>query len=292
MTRRARRLLRTILILPLAAVGGCALAMVTFQERFIFPGAYMLDAPAEGPPGPGVASWWITAEDGSRVEAWYQAGDGCTARDPCPAVMYFHGNGDLISSRWDNAATYLPEGVSFLAVEYRGYGSSGGSPSQKAIVADATAFHDLLVQRPEVDTSRIIYHGLSLGGGVAVALAGERPPAAMVLECTFSSMKAMAAIHHIPGWMVRHPFESEKVLASLDVPVLIFHGARDHLIPIEQGRRLRDAARRGTFTELNCGHNDFRSDREAIRRFLEEQGMTGAEGDLTDHPATTQDTAP
>lgn len=110
-------------------------------------------------------------------------------------------------------------------------------------MADAVRFRDWLTAQPEVD-GRIIYHGLSLSGGVAAALATERPPAPLILECTFTSMEAMAHRHLLPGFLCRHPFRTDRVIAQLNCPILIMHGRRDNTIPVTHGHRLHDLAPR------------------------------------------------
>ena len=87
----------------------------------------------------GIERIWLTPEDGSRVEAWYLAAPGRSAAHPGPAVIYTHGNGELIDY-WPAALEpYRQWGVSILLPEYRGYGRSTGKPSQAAVVADMAA---------------------------------------------------------------------------------------------------------------------------------------------------------
>lgn len=239
------------------------------QEQFLFPGARRAPALDAERRWPEVERVWITTDDGARVEAWHQAGDGRSAASPGPAVMYFHANGDLLEEGWPAMLWYLERGFSALAVEYRGYGRSSGSPSQAGIVADCVRFRDWLNARPETDASRILYHGISLGGGVACALGAERSPAALVLECTFSSVEDLAREKLLPPQLCRHPFRSREALSRLDVPTLIMHGTRDEVIPFEHGQRLHAARLGSRFVELQCGHHDYRSDLRALRDFVD-----------------------
>lgn len=244
------------------------------QQRMIFPGVDLPRQATPGPTDPAVQQVWLTSPDGVRVEGWYQPGRGRTAAAPGPALMFFHGNYDLVDRVWSGQRGYPDLGISVLVMEYRGYGRVKGAPSQEAIVADALMFRDWLAGRPEVDGRRIIYQGLSLGGGVAAALAERQPPAALILECTFTSMEAMAARYLLPGFLVEHPFRTEQVLARLDVPVLIFHGRHDAVIPVSHGRRLHAAAPRSRYVELNCGHHNYCNDWGAIVAFLRDNGLT------------------
>ncbi len=226
----------------LLVVTGCSL-----QERIIFPGPRL---PADRPPPPGGEAIWIEAEPGIRVEGWFFAATGASAAAPAPAVMVFHGNGELIDDGWFDVELYRPLGVSVLLCEYRGYGRSGGRPSQTGIGRDMLAFRTWLDARPEVDADRVLYHGRSLGGAVAADLARTRPPAGLVLTSTFTSMRDMFARHLVPRFLCRHPFETERTLPDYDGPVLLVHGDEDPLVPAAHSRRLAAAARRGELLVL------------------------------------------
>jgi fermentation-respiration switch protein FrsA (DUF1100 family) len=244
---------------------GCA-----FQERMIFPREY---ANARVQPIPAhVESLWITAADGTRVEGWFVPGAGIGPDRPGPLLMFFHGNGELIDTNLAMAELYRPWGVSVLLAEYRGYGRSQGDPSQAAIVADMVQFHDTIAARPDVDPQRIAYHGRSLGGGVAAALGAARPPPALILESTFTSLAAVARSRGLLESLCRHPFHTDRVLPGLDRPVLILHGADDELIPPAHARRLHALTPDSQYVELPGHHNDFPGDpaayTAAIREFL------------------------
>ena len=270
---RQRRWLWLFLSLPVVVYAAWFGFAYANQESMIFPGAGRLRANADRPSDAEIEHVWITTPEGQQVEAWFKLGRGRSAASPGPAVIYFHGNFDLIDSRWSAVQPYVERGLTALAVEYRGYGRSGGKPSQAGLVADAARFRDWLVARPEVDPNRIIYHGLSIGGAVATALAAERPPAALVLECTFASMTAMAHRYLLPGFLCRHPFETDRVVGRLKCPILIEHGRRDRTIPISHGQRLHELAPGSRFIELDCGHGDFRTDWDEIRAFLADAGL-------------------
>lgn len=264
-----------LLLAPLLclAYAGAAAVMYFNQDHIIFPGADRPRPAAPGPTEPGVEQVWITSDDGCRVEAWFKPGRGRTAMAPGPAVMYFHGNNDSVDTGWWVARHNVENGISTLVVENRGYGRAEGHPAQQAIVADAIRFYDGLAIRPEVDARRIYFHGSSLGGAVAVAVAEHRQPAALVLECTFTSMEAMAHRYGMPGFLCRHPFRTDRVLPTLDIPIAIFHGRRDDFIPVTHARRLHELAPRARYVELDCGHDDFHNDWQNIRAFLVEAGL-------------------
>lgn len=271
--KRRRRMLRWMIRILIAVVSlylVTALLAWTFQERLIFPGSWTMDYLA-GPPPAGVEAVWLTMPDGVRVEAWYEPGADRSAASPGPAMLYFHGNGDLIDTRWNNAAPYVKKGISVLAVEYRGYGKCGGAPSQRGIVGDSVRFYDWLAARPEVDKTRIGFHGLSIGGGLAAAVARERRPALLVLEATFTNMSEMANRNLLPAFLLRNRFETDKILPVLGVPVIFFHGTKDELIPIEQARRLHALTPGSRLVELPNGHASWVTDWPAIIEFLRAQ---------------------
>lgn len=243
----------------------------------MFAAAYYPRPTSPGPRDPAVQQVWITAADGSRVEAWYQPGAGVSVERPGPAYIYFHGNGDTVDKMWWVAAHTVPRGLSTLVVEYRGYGRSTGEPSESALIADSLAFYDWLAARPEVDRTRIVLHGTSLGGAVAIAVAAERPAAALVLDCTFTSMIDLASDWWIRREDVRHTFRSDERIRGLDIPIAIFHGRYDMVIPIAHGRKLAALARHAEFTELPCAHHNFHNDWSNVASFLRRSGVLVAD---------------
>lgn len=176
------------------------------------------------------------------VEAWFIPGEGVTAEAPGPVVLFAHGNAELIDLWPEELRGYTRLGVSVLLPEFRGYGRSAGDPSQRAIAEDYAKFYDRVTQRPEVDPSRVILHGRSIGGGVAAQLAVDRPSAVLVLQSTPASIKRMAARFLFPFFLVRDPFDSVRVVKHYQSPVLILHGKLDNIVPPAHAQRLADAA--------------------------------------------------
>ncbi|MDH3583066.1 MAG: lysophospholipase [Phycisphaerae bacterium] len=229
---------------------GCAL-----QRKLIYPRG-MVQVPGSSPQWPGLQGLALDTPEGT-VEAWFVPGNGISAKTPGPAVIFAHGNAELIDHQVDLVRGYRRLGISVLLCEYRGYGRSAGAPSQKKIVSDFVAAHRRLVSRPEVDPKRIIFHGRSLGAGVVCALAEKHPPAAMILRSPFTSVADIARSYLVPRFAVLDPYDNTAVLRRLDRPVLIMHGRRDRILPIAHGRHLHQIAANSTFVEFDCGHNDF-----------------------------------
>ncbi|MFM9958491.1 MAG: alpha/beta hydrolase [Phycisphaerales bacterium] len=286
MKRRVGRIAVRLGVLAVLVYVGFGAVLALSQTSLIFPrhmtGPGLSDAEVPA----FVERWWVSPAPsdapGVKVEAWFILGDGRSATSPGPAVVLLHGNGELIDDNLQTAEMYRRMGISVLMPEYRGYGRSGGTPGQRVITGDLLKFHAMLLARSEVDASRLIYHGESLGTGFASVLAGERPPRVVILNSPFKSVASMAARFLVPGFLVRSPLRSDEVLAKDIAPVLIFHGVYDHVVPIEQGRALAKVTPRAVFVELDCGHNDLPPSwpayRERIAVFLEEYGVTGGVG--------------
>jgi len=185
---------------------------------------------------PQVASVFLAAADGTRVHAWHlQSGPAL--------VLYFGGNAEEVSWMLEVARAETPS-VSWLLMDYRGYGRSEGSPSEKALVADALALYDHAAKLPGVDPKRIHAFGRSLGSGPAVALAAERPLAGLVLVTPFDSLVAVAKRYYwyLPvDWMLKHRFDSIALAPRLRTPLLCLIAERDEVIPAVHGERLFEA---------------------------------------------------
>jgi len=264
---RRKQIIMLVALAPAIYVAAAAVLYFA-QDGMIFPGAYRSPPATAGPRDPDVEQVWITSDDGFRVEAWFQLGEGRMPESPGPALMYFHGNDVTVDSAWWIAAHSGQCGISTMVVEYRGYGRAEGRPSQQAIVGDSIRFFDWLAERPEVDRERMILQGTSLGGAVAAAVAEERRPAALILECSFTSLEKMAHRYLMPGFLCRYPFHTDRILPTLDIPIAIFHGRRDPLIPFAHAQRLHELAPNSRLVALDCGHDDFHNDWENIRAFL------------------------
>jgi uncharacterized protein len=185
---------------------------------------------------PQVADLWLAAADGVRVHAWH-------IKSGAPLLIYFGGNAEEVSWMIPAASTEVP-GASWLLMDYRGYGQSEGSPSEKALVADALALYDHAAKLPGVDPKRIYVFGRSLGSGVAVALAAQRPLAGLILATPYDSLASVAKRYYwyLPvDLMLKHRFDSIAFAPDLKVPLLCLIAERDEVIPPAHAERLFDA---------------------------------------------------
>ena len=216
---------------------------------------------------PAVQEVFLETPDGTRLHAWHVPGPG-------PAVLYFGGNAEEVSWMLDEVAQKPV--ASWFLMDYRGYGASGGAPSERALVADAKLLYDYAVKQPGVDARRVHAFGRSLGSGVAVALAVERPLAGLILVTPFDSLAAVAKRYYwyLPvDLMLKHRFDSIEHAPKLRVPLLCLIATRDEVIPASHAERLFDAwggAKRKVLLQ-EAGHNTSDSHPlfwSSIREFL------------------------
>jgi fermentation-respiration switch protein FrsA (DUF1100 family) len=232
------------------------LAAFFLQRRLLFPRHIPNRASHPGAGFPGLQKRWISSPQG-KVETWFVPAARASTAQPKPAVIFAHGNAELIDGQLPMVLGYHRLGISVLLCEYRGYGRSAGSPSQRRITADQVKCYDWLAARGDVDRRKIFFHGRSLGTGVVCALAAKRKPAALILQSPFTSVVDMMAWYLIPKFVVRDPFDNEAVLRKLDRPVLLLHGKRDRVVPYRHSRALHRVARQTTLSTYSCGHNDL-----------------------------------
>jgi fermentation-respiration switch protein FrsA (DUF1100 family) len=226
-----------------------------FQRQVLFP-RHHIGAPLGIAKGiSGLERIWLNTR-GGKVEAWFLPTTTDREGQPAPAVIFAHGNAELIDFWPHEFSPVTALGIGVLLVEYPGYGRSEGSPTQKNITEAFVAAYDALVARKDVDPSRIILLGRSLGGGAVCALAAKRSSAALVLLSTFTSLRDCASQFLVPGFFVRDPFDNLAVVRSYAGPVLVMHGKNDNLIPYRHGVSLFRAAKHGKMLTYDCRHND------------------------------------
>jgi uncharacterized protein len=233
------------------------------QRAIVFPAPPVAGAPARPHD---VQAIWLKTPAGP-VEAWYlpplRAGVS-----PAPLLVFTHGNAELIDY-WP-AEFHLPRqwGMAVLLVEYPGYGRSAGQPTQASVTAAVLAAYDWARRQRDVDTSRVIAYGRSLGGATATALAGARPVAALILESTFTRAQDFALQFGAPRLLVRDRFDNLEGVHRLKAPLLILHGTRDRIVPVAHAEALHAAQPVSELVLLPCGHNDCPRPWSTIERFL------------------------
>jgi len=160
-----------------------------------------------------------------------------------PLIIWSHGNGGNITDRAPAASELAKRGTSVLLYDYRGYGKSGGQASEKILYDDALAVYDFAVRRGFGDQSSIIPYGESLGGPYAAYMASRRPVRGVIIENSFHSAASVAnAVYHVPiGIFLGHSLSTARFLNRAKVPVLIMHGRKDEIIPLQAALDLHEA---------------------------------------------------
>jgi len=261
--------LRLLVIVTLVASGLIALIWSQQRRLIYFPSPGPVPSAASVlPDGRDVV---LQTEDGIGLGAWFfPAGRS--------AVVVFNGNAGDRSLRADLAVALNRAGLSVLLLDYRGYGGNPGSPTEEGLASDARAAQAWLSAQPGIE--RIVYFGESLGAAVAVGLAVERPPAALVLRSPFTSLADVGAVH-FPWLPVRllllDRYPSIERIAAVRAPLLVIAGDRDDIVPASLSRRLYDAAAEPKRFVLvpGAGHNDPEVvPMPEIEGFLSSTGLT------------------
>lgn len=198
---------------------------------------------------------FFKTKDGVTLYAWF-----IPAEEPRATVLHCHGNSGNISDRIDTIKIYHDMGISLFIFDYRGYGRSKGSPSEKGTYKDAEAAWNYLVEEMGIEPGDIIISGHSLGGSVASYLAGKVAPKALIVEGSFTSMTDMGKLFYpyLPiRLLVRQRYNTVNHLKKVRCPVLIIHSPGDRLVPFYMGRALYEAANPPKrFLEIHGSHND------------------------------------
>ncbi|MEA2068762.1 MAG: alpha/beta hydrolase [Verrucomicrobiota bacterium] len=171
-------------------------------------------------------------------------------------LLFSHGNAEDLANVAPFMEQFFDLGYSVLMYDYRGYGTSEGSPSVRKAKQDVSAAYRWLVEEKEVAPKSIIAHGRSLGGGVATWLAANHEVGGLVVESTFVSTIRVKTRWPMLPW---DKFNSLKSIPNVDCPVLVMHGRNDTIIPFWHGQKLFAAApepRQHLWID-SAGHNDY-----------------------------------
>ena len=181
----------------------------------------------------------LKTDDDERLRAWHLP--HATAR---AQVVYFHGNGGNLALWSDVLIGLWREQLDIIAVDYRGYGLSTGSPSERGLYRDVDAtvrFARSDIRRAELP---LIYWGRSLGTAMAAYAAATAPGDGVILEAGFPSMRAVVESNPLLwllSWFASYRFPTADWMARVPQPALVLHGDRDSVIPYRLGQRLFDA---------------------------------------------------
>jgi fermentation-respiration switch protein FrsA (DUF1100 family) len=203
---------------------------------------------------------WFPAANGAQLHGWFVRAPQQPAR---ATILHCHGNGGNVTNVGWVAEQLSQRGYDVLVFDYRGYGRSAGTVTDESgLYADGAAAYEFLTRERGVKPEQLVLYGQSLGTTVAIDLAARQPVAALIIESGLSSASSMASasLPWLPAWLHwlgKNRFTSARKLANVHCPVLITHGDRDEVIPVEQGRQLFAAAREPKHLEIIPGgdHN-------------------------------------
>jgi fermentation-respiration switch protein FrsA (DUF1100 family) len=223
------------LILLIAIVLGVPAVAWLAQDQLIF---FPQPIASTAHIGTEIAPIEIVANDGTRLHGWMRT----AIATPAPAVLYFGGNAEEVS--WTITERRWPLGWTIVAINYRGYGKSEGSPSETALVADALAIYDAIAMRSDVDAKHIVAVGRSLGTGVVVKLAAARPLSGVILASPYDSLVALGRTHYpwLPvSWLLKHRFDVDADARRMRIAMLAVVASSDTIIPRARSQSLYDA---------------------------------------------------
>jgi fermentation-respiration switch protein FrsA (DUF1100 family) len=213
-------------------------AMYAFQRSLLFPAPQVSRTAPAAAGFPQAEEVLVRTQDGEQVILWH-----VPPAPGRPVVLFLHGNGDALLWLVPHFRAMTADGTGLVALAFRGYSGSSGSPSEQGLLADGAAAYEFAAAR--YPFAGIVVWGYSLGSGVAVPLATTHPVAAVVLEAPFSSAVDVAAGAYpiFPvRLLMRDRFRSDLRIGALKAPLLVMHGDRDTVVPIAFGRRLFELA--------------------------------------------------
>ncbi len=206
-----------------------------FQERLLFQPQPLSGDPLQVNPGAAIEELSLVTSDRVRLHGWLVK--PTSAQTPGPILIYFGGNAEEVSWLASTADRYA--GWSLLLVNYRGFGRSEGKPGEAELFADALQIYDYAAGR--ADGGRVAVMGRSLGSGVAVYLAAQRPVAGVILVSPYDSVESVAKgiYPYLPiGLMLKHRFDSLSRAPAIGAPLLCLVASDDHVIPRPHSERL------------------------------------------------------
>lgn len=205
----------------------------------------------------------IEVEPGLSISAYLHA-----AGENAPVILFFHGNGEIAADYATIGPMYTQLGISFLIVDYRGYGMSGGQPTASNQLSDAVAIFDQLegiLAAHHLNPSNIYVMGRSLGSASAIEIAHKKSDqvAGLIIESGFAN--TFSLISRLSGLDIEaddatHGYGNTVKIEQINLPTLIIHGEADYLIPASDGQTLHDrsaAADKQIVLIPRAGHNDL-----------------------------------
>lgn len=199
---------------------------------------------------------YFRTDDKTKLHGWFFPG-----QEGLPVMLFCHGNAGNISHRLDNIKFLLDRGLPVFIFDYRGYGKSGGRPSEGGLYRDGLAAYDFLVNEKSIPGEMILIFGRSLGAAVAIEIALNRKIRALIIESAFTSSKGMAQTlfpFNLISFLLPPHYNNREKIARIKVPKLMIHGEDDDIVPFYMAQELFGAAQppKYFYPIKNAGHND------------------------------------
>ncbi|HEY2825308.1 MAG TPA: alpha/beta hydrolase [Gemmatimonadales bacterium] len=260
-------MLRQVLISIARVLAGLVAAYVLLcvvvwkiQPRLALPG---VKGPLPPPAAFGMSDGEVVTvrtTDSVTLHGWYLPPNPAPpAGDKAPALLWFYGNAETVAGLGPVIQAFRPPGTGLLILDYRGYGTSEGTPSEDGMYRDADAAWRWLLARSEIDRARIGVYGRSIGCVAALYVATERPVAAVVLESPFTSVRDMARIHYpyLPRFIVTLKMDNETRVRHVRAPLMVLHGTDDEVSPIAMGKTIAEEGHAVEFVMIKgASHNE------------------------------------
>lgn len=243
-----------LIVIPCLIYAAVALLLYLFQSSLVyFPTRVLAATPAAVDLAFEDVSF--TTADGVTLHGWF-----VPAPSPRATLLFFHGNAGNISHRLESLLIFHRLGISVFIVDYRGYGRSGGEPTEQGTYQDAVASWRYLTEDRGISAGDIIVFGRSLGGAVAAWLAAQVHPAALIVESSFTSVPDLAAKIYpfLPvRFLSRFEYDTRSAVARAPCPVLVVHSLDDEIVPFDHGNLIFEGAREPkALLTIRGGHND------------------------------------
>lgn len=230
--------IKAILILVLVVYTAFNLFVYANQRDLMYVPSVLRIAPAElGLVG--VEEVALTTASNVELMSWF-----ARPKDNRPTVLFFHGNAGAVSSRAYRFLDFMEHGYGVFVLGYPGYGGNAGRPSEPNFIEASQLAYDYLAASG-IESEDIVIYGESIGSGVAVQLAARVDAKGLILEAPMSSATDVAREHYpllLASFFLRDSFRSVDYIESIDMPLLVIHGEKDAIIPMQLGQRLAERA--------------------------------------------------
>ena len=211
-----------------------------------------------------------------KAETWFLPAYSAKG-EKTPLLFIAHGNACLIDHWQEMLEKPRKMGFSAFLVEYPGYGRSLGKPTQQNITTAFIKAFDVIKENPEIDKTKIIFIGRSLGSGVICSLAREHEPSALILISPFTSIKAFAHKFFLPEFLVLDPYDNLSFLKNFKGPLMVVHGKSDQVIPFSHSQELLRIRPDAFFIGYDTDHNETPPDWDIfwdnVYDFLKRKGV-------------------